>query len=98
MLVRRRQEQELGGVRGAASERDEVARVRLPLAVVLDDDARDLRAVVVRFQLDGPGVREELDVRMLERRLYPEHLGVGLTVHGAGEAVAVGAAGARAVG
>ena len=38
------------------------------------------------------------DVRMLERRAHADHLGVGLGVEDAGEAVAVGAAHARAVG
>ena len=41
MLVRRRDEQELGRVRGAAGQHDDVGPVRLGLAVLLDDDALD---------------------------------------------------------
>ena len=61
MLVRRRQEQELGGVRGATSERDEVARVRLPLAVVLDGDARDLMERLLRIASPLGLYAEEFD-------------------------------------
>ena len=46
----------------------------------------------------GPGVSEQRDVRVLERRADREHLGVGLRVHEAREAVAGPAADARAVG
>ena len=98
VLVVRGHEQHLRGIRRPAGEHDEVARVRLPLAVVLDDHLGHRRAVGVRLELDDLRVGEELDVRMLEGRPHTEHVRVRLAVDGAGEAVAVRAAHARAVG
>ena len=56
------------------------------------------RARRVGLQPDGLGVGQQRDVRVLERRAHAEHLGVGLRVHQAREAVAGRAAHARAVG
>ena len=67
------------------------------LALPLDRHAGHCRSGVVRLQADRPRVRQQRDVRVLERRPNPEHLGVGLPVHRAGEAVAVLAADADAV-
>ena len=50
---------------------------------------------VVRLEPDDLRVRQQRDVRVLERRPHAEHLGVGLRVHEAREAVAGGAADAR---
>ena len=98
MLVRRREEQQLGGVRGAAGQRRRGRRRtsssrrpaprRLPVTAEPSSFVSSLTAL---------RVRDELDVRMLERRPHAEHLGVRLPVHGADEAVAVRAADARAV-
>ena len=60
-------------------------------------DAGHCCSGVVRLQAYRPRVRQQRDVRVLERRPNPEHLGVGLPVHRAGEAVAVLAADADAV-
>ena len=60
-------------------------------------DAGDCGSGVVRLQADRLRVRQQRDVRVLERRPNPEHLGVRLPVHRAGEAVAVLAADAGAV-
>ena len=95
--VVRRLEQELRRVRRAAGDDDEPAGEGLLLTVALDDDAGDLRAGRVRLQLHHARVDEQRDVRVLERRAHADHLGVGLGVEDAGEAVAVGAAHAGAV-
>ena len=52
---------------------------------------------VVRLEPDDLRVRQQRHVRVLERRPHAEHLGVGLGVDEAREAVAGGAADARAV-
>ena len=96
-VVRGREEQ-LGAVGRAARDDHEVRRERLRRAVVLDDHPGDLGARVVRLELDRLRVRPQLDVVVLERRPHAEHLGVRLAVHRAGEAVAVHAADAGAVG
>ena len=70
---------------------------RLALAVAVDDDAGDRGAAGVRLEPHGLGVRHQRDVRVLERRPHAEHLGVGLRVHQAREAVAGRAAHAVAV-
>ncbi len=74
------------------------AAKRSSLALVLDDDLAHGRARGVRLELDGHRVREECHVRVLERRADTQHLGVGLGMHEAREAVAGRAADARAVG
>ena len=61
-----------------------------------DHDAGDRRAARVGLEPDGPRVREQRHVRVLERRPHAEHLGVGLGVHDAREAVAGRAAHAAA--
>ena len=66
-------------------------------AVVLDDDAGDRGARAVGLERDRLGVRQQRHVGVLERRPDRDHLGVGLGVHEAREAVAVGAADALAV-
>ena len=98
MLVVGRREQQLGRVGGAARRDDDVRREALGLAVHLDDDRRDLVPRPVRLELDHARVRQQRHVRMLERRPHAEHLGVGLGVDQAGEAVARRAADAVAVG
>ena len=98
MLVVGRREQQLGRVGGAARRDDDVRREALGLAVHLDDDRRDLVPRSVRLELDHARVRQQRHVRMLERRPHAEHLGVGLGVDEAGEAVARRAADAVAVG
>ena len=55
----------------------------------LDHDLGDGRARVVRLEPRDLRVRQQRDVRVLERRPHAEHLGVGLRVHHAREAVAV---------
>ena len=65
-------------------------------AVPLDDDLGDGRALPVRLEPRDLRVRQQRDVRMLERRPHAEHLGVGLRVDEAREAVAGGAANAGA--
>ena len=65
-------------------------------AVPLDDDLGDGRARVVRVEPDDLRVRQQRDVRVLERGPHAEHLGVGLRVDEAREAVARRAADARA--
>ncbi len=97
VLVVRRREQQLGRVGRAAGDDDEVAGEALGLAVPLDDDLGDLVARLVGLELDGHRVGQQRHVRMLERRPHAEHLGVGLGVDEAGEAVAGGAAHAVAV-
>ena len=54
-------------------------------------------AARVGVERDRLGVCQQRDVRVLERRAHREHLGVGLGVHEAGEAVAGGAADTVAV-
>ncbi len=90
-------EQQLRRVRGAARKHDEVGGELLGLAVSLDRDSGHDRARVVRLQADGPRIRQQRDVRMLERGTNSEHLGVRLAVHRARKAVAVLAADAGAV-
>ena len=76
-----------------AADDDEVAGQRLLRPVVVDDHAGDrasrTSSVIRRTRL---GVDQQLDVVVLERRPDAEHLGVGLGVHDAREAVAVAAA------
>ena len=91
-----RREQESGRVGRAARDDDEIAAERLRAAVVLRHHAGDRRARRVGLEPDGPRVGEQRDVRVLERRPHAEHLGVGLGVHEAGEAVARRAADAGA--
>ena len=67
-------------------------------SVVVDDHGRDTRPRRIRLQSHRLGVDQQFHVVVLERRPDTQHLGVGLGVHDAGEAVAVGAAHARAVG
>ncbi len=98
MLVVGRREQQLGRVGRAARRDDDVRREALGLAVHLDDDRRDLVPRPVRLELDHPRVRHQRHVGVLERRPHAEHLGVGLGVDEAGEAVARRAADAVAVG
>jgi hypothetical protein len=97
LLVGRGDEQQLRRVRGTTGEHDEIGGVRTRLAVVLHDDAADRLAAVGRLELHRLRVREQLDVRVLERRPDAEHVSVGLAVHRAREAVAVRAADAGAV-
>ena len=97
MFVGRRNEKELRRVRGPAGNNDQVAGVLLDHAVPLGDDLRDRRPGLVRLELQHLGVCEQRDVRMLERRPNPEHVGVGFAVDGAGESVAVLTADAGAV-
>ena len=66
----------------------DVARESLLGAVPIDDDLGDGRATGVRLEPDGPGVRQQRDVRMLERRANAEHLGVRLRMDEAREPVA----------
>ena len=75
---------------------DDVARETLLAPVTIDDDLGDGRPVGVRLEPDDPRVREQRDVRMLERRPNAEHLGVGLGVDEAREPVARRTADARA--
>ena len=50
-------------------------------AVALDDDLRDGRAGLVRLELHRLRVRQQRDVRVLERRPDAEHVRVRLAVH-----------------
>jgi len=67
-------------------------------AAAFDDDLRDPASGRIRLELRRPSVRQQRDVRMLQRRANAQHLGVGLRVQRAGEAVAVPASNADAVG
>ena len=98
VLVVRRDEQQLGGVRRAAGEDDEVGRVASP-SRRRARRRRSVTAVPASFvsSLTTCAFVSSVDVRVLERRPHAEHLGVRLAVHGAREAVAVRAADARAV-
>jgi hypothetical protein len=98
VLVARGREEEGGRVGRAARDDDDLCGVTLGGAVVLDDHLGDRRAGVVRLEPARPRVREQRDVRMLERGPHAEHLRVRLSVHCAGEAVAVLTADAGAVG
>ena len=91
-------EQQLGAVGSAAGDDDDVALERLGVATALDLDSGHGRARVIAVQPDGVGAGEQGDVRMLERRSDGDHLGVGLGVHDAREAVAVVTPHAFAVG
>ena len=76
-----------GCIRGATAQRrpagdgHDVGRVALGGAVMLDDDLGHGGAGLVRLELDRPGVREQRDVRVLERGAHAQHLGVRLAVH-----------------
>ena len=59
VLVRRRQEQELRRVRGAAGEHDEVGLVALELAVALDDDRADGGTARLGLELDRLCIRQQ---------------------------------------
>ena len=93
----RRGEQQPRAVGRAAGDDDDVARVRLALAAAVDDDPRDLAAVRARLEPHRLGVGQHRHVGALERRPDAQHLGVGLRVHQAREAVARGAPHAVAV-
>ena len=67
-------------------------------AVARDDDLGHLVAGLVRAEHHRLGVRQQRDVRVLERRPDAEHLRVRLRVHEAREPVALRAPDARAVG
>ena len=96
MRVARRGQEELGGVGRAARDDDDVGREALGLAAALDDDLGDLGPGSVRPELHDSRIREQRDVRMLERGPHAEHVRVGLRVHEAGEPVAGRAADAVA--
>ena len=88
VLVARRLQQQLGRVGGAARDDDDVAREPLLGPVPLDDHLADGGAFPVRLEPHDLRVRQQRHVRVLEGRPNAEHLGVGLRVHEAGEAVA----------
>ena len=67
-------------------------------SAVVDDHGGDARPRRIGLQPHRLGVDQQLHVVVLQRRPDPQHLGVGFGVHDAGEAVAVGAAHAGAVG
>ncbi len=69
-----------------------------PFPLALHHDLGDGAPRGVGAQLHGRGAGEQRDVGVLQRRPHAEHLGVGLGVHEAGEAVAGRAAHAGAVG
>ena len=91
-------EQDLGRVGGARGDHDDVAVVDLFAVVALDDDPLDGRAGRVRLEPGHDRPRSEADVLVLEGRPDAEHLGVGLGLDQAREAVAGPAADAVAVG
>ena len=88
VLVVGRLEQQLGRVRGAAGDDDDVAPIGLLLAVVLDDNFGHGSAGRVGVELDGLRVGQQRDVGMLQRRPHADDFGVGLGVHQARKAVA----------
>ena len=96
VLVARGEEQDLAEFAAPRRQDDDVGRVALFRPVALDDDLGHGGAGVVGVEPDHLPVREQRDVGVLERRPHAEHVGVGLGVHEAGEAVALDAANARA--
>ena len=81
-----------------ADDDDDVGAVLLALAVALDDHpARPSRPSCVGLQPGDVGVGQQRHVRVPQRRLDADDLGVGLGLDEAGEAVAGGAADAGAL-
>jgi hypothetical protein len=98
MPVARRQLKQLGRVGCPARDDHDLAEEPLRLAVVLDHDLRDRGAGLVGLEPDRLRVPQQGDVGVLDSRPHGKYLGVGLGVHETGEAVAVRAAHATAVG
>ena len=91
-------EQQLRRVGGAGGHHDDVAGEVLLLAVHVGDDRRHGAAGRVRLEPAYDGVADQVDVVVLERGSYGDHLGVALGVHQARESVTGGAADACAEG
>ena len=99
VLVVGRAEQQLGRVRRAAGDDDDVGAVASRAAPSRSTThLGDRGPGRVGAQRHGRGVGQQRDVGVLERGSHAQHLGVGLGVHQAREAVAGRAAHARAVG
>ena len=73
---------------GAARHDDDVPRIRLRRAVPLDVHRGDLAAGGAGLETADERVRHERDVRVRERRVDADHLGVGLGLDQARKAVA----------
>ena len=99
MLVVGRGEQQLGRVGRAAGDDDDVGGEGLRAAVALDHDLGDGGARPGWCAAPAASAFvSSVTFGVLERRPHGEHLGVGLGVHQAREAVAGRAADAGAVG
>jgi hypothetical protein len=61
---------------GAGGEHDEVGFVALELALAFDDDCAHGCPARLGLEPDCLRVRQQLDVRMLERRSNAQHVGV----------------------
>src|SRR5207237_7105777 len=78
-------------------ENDQVRLVALDLTLAFHDRRADGGAAELRLEPDRLGVRQQLDVRMLECRPDAQYLRVGLAMDGTRKAVAVRTAHAGAV-
>ena len=88
MLGAGRTQQQQGAAEGAAGDDDDVGRIALLDAVAGDVDGADAPAAGVGLQPADVGPAQQGDVRMRrEHRVDADHLGVGLAVERAGEAV-----------
>ena len=87
MLVARRAQQERGGVHGAAGHDDDVRAVGLLAGAAVDNDSLDRAPRRVRLEALHSRVGAQRDVGVLECGAHADHVGVGLAVGRAGEAV-----------
>ena len=97
MRFARRREQQRRRIRRAAGDDHDIGRDRLALAVALDHDAGHGGAGRVGLEPQRPRAGAQRHVGVFQRGPDGQHLGVGLRVHQAREAVARRAAHARAV-
>ena len=97
MTIVGRGQQDLGRVGRAGRDDDDVGVVGLVGTVALDDDPLDGGSGRVRFEPGDDRARAQADVLVLQGRPDAEHLGIGLGLDQAREAVARPAADALAV-
>ena len=83
-----RGQQQLRRVGRPAGDHHDVCGVGLALAVAVDRDLGHGAAARIGVERHRPGVSDQRDVRVLERRANREHLGIRLRVHETREAVA----------
>ena len=98
VLVVSRHQQQFGRIGSAARDHNDVALVGFGLSTVpvaLDHHLGHSGATCVRIELDGPGVGQQGDVRILQRRAHTHHLRIRFSMHQAWESVTRCAADAR---